>query len=96
MRKLSLLVLAAAACHGGGPTATQGTTPSATLDDLMKARKLSEDDVRAALMTYTPTGRHDEYYMFASGGHSGHVVVIGVPSMRILKYIAVFTPEPWQ
>jgi nitrous-oxide reductase len=24
------------------------------------------------------------------------VIVIGVPSMRILKYIAVFTPEPWQ
>ena len=34
--------------------------------------------------------------MFASGGHSGQVIVIGVPSMRILKYIAVFTPEPWQ
>ncbi|HTJ47166.1 MAG TPA: Sec-dependent nitrous-oxide reductase [Kofleriaceae bacterium] len=62
----------------------------------MKSRKLSEDDVRAALMTYTPTGRHDEYYLFGSGGHSGQVVVIGIPSMRILKYIAVFTPEPWQ
>jgi nitrous-oxide reductase len=23
-------------------------------------------------------------------------MVIGIPSMRILKYIAVFTPEPWQ
>jgi nitrous-oxide reductase len=26
----------------------------------------------------------------------GQVIVIGVPSMRILKYIGVFTPEPWQ
>src|SRR5262249_24407406 len=72
---------------------------SATSDGLaalMKSRKLSEADVKAALMTYTPTGRHDEYYLLASGGHSGQVVVIGVPSMRILKYIAVFTPEPWQ
>ena len=34
--------------------------------------------------------------LFASGGHSGQVIVIGLPSMRILKYIAVFTPEPWQ
>src|SRR5690606_4752732 len=40
--------------------------------------------------------KHDEYYIFASGGHGGNLIVIGVPSMRILKYIGVFTPEPWQ
>jgi nitrous-oxide reductase len=34
--------------------------------------------------------------LFASGGHSGQVHVIGVPSMRLMKTIAVFTPEPWQ
>jgi nitrous-oxide reductase len=34
--------------------------------------------------------------MFSSGGHSGQVFVIGVPSMRMLRSIAVFTPEPWQ
>jgi nitrous-oxide reductase len=62
----------------------------------MKARGLSDADVKAALSTYTPSGKHDEYLTFASGGHSGHVVVVGVPSMRILKYIGVFTPEPWQ
>ena len=33
--------------------------------------------------------------MFASGGHRGQVLVIGVP-MRLLRVIAVFTPEPWQ
>jgi len=43
-----------------------------------------------------PTGRHDEFVMFSSGGHSGQVLVIGIPSMRILKVIGVFTPEPWQ
>lgn len=43
-----------------------------------------------------PTGRHDEFVMFASGGHSGQVLVIGIPSMRILKVIGVFTSEPWQ
>jgi nitrous-oxide reductase len=63
---------------------------------LMKERNLSEADVAAALKTYTPTGVHDPYYTFASGGHGGQVLVIGVPSMRILKVIAVFTPEPWQ
>ena len=83
------------ACGSGKPTATGGGA-STTLTDLMKARGLSEADVQAALKTYTPTGKNDEYLVMASGGHSGQVIVIGVPSMRILKYIAVFTPEPWQ
>jgi nitrous-oxide reductase len=34
--------------------------------------------------------------MFSSGGHNGQVLVVGIPSMRILKVIGVFTPEPWQ
>lgn len=34
--------------------------------------------------------------IFSSGGQSGQVIVYGVPSMRIIKYIGVFTPEPWQ
>ena len=76
------------------PTGGGGT--SSSLTDLMKARNLSEADVNAALKTYTPSGRMDEYLAFSSGGHSGQVIVIGLPSMRILKYIAVFTPEPWQ
>lgn len=63
---------------------------------IAEERGLSEDDLRAAVMTYTPSGMHDEYVMFASGGHSGQVFVIGVPSMRLLRTIAVFTAEPWQ
>ncbi|HEY8447742.1 MAG TPA: Sec-dependent nitrous-oxide reductase [Thermomicrobiales bacterium] len=59
-------------------------------------RGLTPEDVRAALKTYVPSGRYDEYYIFASGGHSGQVLVLGVPSMRLLKVIGVFTPEPWQ
>jgi nitrous-oxide reductase len=63
---------------------------------IVQERNLTPDDIKAALATYTPTGRHDEYVMFASGGHSGQVIVVGLPSMRILKVIAVFTPDPWQ
>ncbi|NIP30893.1 MAG: Sec-dependent nitrous-oxide reductase [Candidatus Dadabacteria bacterium] len=59
-------------------------------------RGLSPQDITAALKTYLPTGKYDEYIMFSSGGHSGQVFVIGVPSMRLLKMIGVFTPEPWQ
>ncbi len=68
----------------------------AQLNKLATDRKLNVDDLIAAAKTYLPSGRHDEYLTFASGGHSGQVFVIGVPSMRLLRSIAVFTPEPWQ
>ena len=63
---------------------------------LVRERKLTPNDVTAALETYMPTGRRDEFVMFSSGGHGGQVLVVGIPSMRILKVIGVFTPEPWQ
>ncbi len=63
---------------------------------LVRERKLTPNDVTAALATYMPTGRRDEFVMFSSDGHGGQVLVIGIPSMRILKVIGVFTPEPWQ
>lgn len=66
------------------------------LQKVMKDRGLTERDVLAAAKTYTPTGMKDEYYVFSSGGQSGQVIVYGVPSMRILKYIGVFSPESWQ
>ncbi len=69
---------------------------SASIRELMRTRGLREVDVEAALKTYVPSGKRDEYVIFASGGQSGQVLVIGVPSMRLLKVIAVFTPEPWQ
>ena len=95
-----LLVLAAFAygCQQGGSsgTGTAATQSSAGLKQIMTDRKLSEADVEAALLTYKPTGVKDDYVIFASGGQSGQILVIGVPSMRLLKVIGVFTPEPWQ
>ncbi|MEO6775600.1 MAG: cytochrome C, partial [Kofleriaceae bacterium] len=79
---------------GNKPSSTLGE--SSSIRDLMEARGLDEADVVAALKTYTPSGKMDEYYVFAGGGQSGNVDVIGVPSMRLLKVIGVFTPEPWQ
>lgn len=69
---------------------------SGALEKVMKARGLTENDVIRAAKTYNPTGGRDEFVVFSSGGQSGQMLVYGVPSMRILKYIAVFTPEPWQ
>ncbi|MBO5658427.1 MAG: Sec-dependent nitrous-oxide reductase [Duodenibacillus sp.] len=73
-----------------------GVYASSDLEAIMKARNLSEKDILAAAKTYQPSGRRDDYMVFSSGGQSGQVIVYGVPSMRIYKYIAVFTPEPWQ
>ncbi len=67
-----------------------------SLSKVAKARGLSDKDLLAAAKTYTPSGKKDEYVVFSSGGQSGQLIVYGVPSMRILKYVAVFTPEPWQ
>lgn len=67
-----------------------------SLQTVMKSRGLTEKDILAAAKTYTPSGKRDEYIAFSSGGQSGQLIVYGIPSMRILKYVAVFTPEPWQ
>jgi len=97
----ALVVGGTLACGPSGDKSQQALQPTngganANIAALMKERGLSEADVNAALKTYTPTGKKDDYYLFSSGGQSGQVLVIGIPSMRILKYIAVFTPEPWQ
>ncbi|MCO5170881.1 MAG: Sec-dependent nitrous-oxide reductase [Planctomycetes bacterium] len=97
----TLLALAVALAATGCPDDDADrriTTPRAgeTVTEIAQRRGLTPDDLRAAAKTYMPTGQHDPYVMFSSGGHSGQVIVIGVPSMRILRVIGVFTPEPWQ
>jgi nitrous-oxide reductase len=52
------------------------------------------DTASAAMKVYVAPGDLDEYYLFSSGGHSGQVFVYGVPSMRHLVTIPVFTPYP--
>ncbi len=99
-RRRSLLALVAlvavvslifTACSGSDEAAGDGSYAS-----IIEERGFTDEQVAAALKTYMPSGEHDPYIMFASGGHSGQIFVIGVPSMRILKELAVFTPEPWQ
>ncbi len=98
-RTFLIIVVVAAVGISVGRTFTSKTNVEAQgpgWQEIAEARGLTEDDLRAAAMTYTPSGVMDEYVMFASGGHSGQVLAIGIPSMRLLRTIAVFTPEPWQ
>jgi len=81
----------------GGGGGGGGAGLSGKAQEVADARGLTPEDVTRAVKTFVPPGKHgDEYFIFASGGHSGQIIVVGVPSMRILKVIAVFAPEPWQ
>ena len=79
-----------------GLSLTANAVSAQSLEEVMEKRGLTQQDLLAAAKTYTPTGGRDEFIVFSSGGQSGQVIVYGVPSMRILKYVSAFTPEPWQ
>ena len=67
-----------------------------TLDEVKKERGLTDADVLAAVKTFMPRGGRDEYFGIVGTGNSGTMIVYGIPSMRIYKYVGVFSPEPWQ
>ncbi|MEX0825745.1 MAG: Sec-dependent nitrous-oxide reductase [Acidimicrobiia bacterium] len=84
------LVVGVAGARLGFSTASGGN-----LADIAADRGLTGAEAEAALATFVAPGDHDDYLMFASGGHSGQMHVIGVPSMRLLKTIPVFAPDSW-
>src|SRR6266498_1804109 len=85
-KALMILVgIAAAVAFYCAPSAPKGSR---------KAPTGASDLAIAAQKTYVAPGDLDEYYMFASGGHSGQIYVYGIPSMRHLSTIPVYTPYP--
>lgn len=58
------------------------------------AQGARSDVQQAAMKSYVAPGDLDEYYFFQSGGHSGQVYVYGIPSMRHICTIPVYTPYP--
>ena len=59
-----------------------------------KSSTAKNERAQNAQDTYVAPGEKDEYYLFYSGGHSGQVFVAGIPSMRHITTIPVFTPYP--
>jgi nitrous-oxide reductase len=53
----------------------------------------SESTKSNAEKVYVPFGEKDDYYLFASGGHSGQMFIYGVPSMRHIRTVPVFSQD---
>jgi nitrous-oxide reductase len=82
-----------------GDVALEGAAHAAgenTIDKVIRERNLTPDEALAALKVFVPPGRYDDFVMVTSGGHRGSVILIGIPSMRILKEIPVYAADSWQ
>jgi nitrous-oxide reductase len=93
---LALVVWACTRPPAAPPPGGGTAEPLGSLEQVALGRSLTPDEARAALETYVPPGKYDEFVMFTSGGHSGSVYLIGIPSLRMLKEIPVYSPNPWQ
>lgn len=75
------------AAHAGAPN---------PLEQIIQARGLTPDEAAAALKVFVPPGKYDDFVMVTSGGHRGSVMLYGIPSMRLLKEVPVYSPDSWQ
>src|SRR5262249_15352812 len=107
-RKSSILVMAAFAAglgveflwsageRGSVPVSDAAVPTGSTFDEIIQQRGLTPDEAEAALKTFVPPGKYDEFVMITSGGHRGTIMLYGIPSMRMLKEIPVYAPDSWQ
>lgn len=73
---------------GAGTLGGAALAGAATLGGVAMTRETWASSVKEAMAkAHVGPGELDEYYGFWSGGHSGEVRVLGVPSMRELLRI---------
>ncbi|MFH1553989.1 MAG: nitrous-oxide reductase [Rhizobiales bacterium 24-66-13] len=80
----SAVAAAAGVTSLGGALAVSGGVATPAQAQAQSAGKLKYE---------VKPGELDEYYVFVSGGHSGELRVVGLPSMRELTRIPVFNRE---
>ncbi|ARB47553.1 TAT-dependent nitrous-oxide reductase [Alloalcanivorax xenomutans] len=79
---------------GAGTLGGAALAGAATLGGVAMTRETWASSVKEAMAkAHVGPGELDEYYGFWSGGHSGEVRVLGVPSMRELLRIPVFNVD---
>jgi len=93
---LAAAVLAGALWPNSAVVSQAQASGSSTLDQIIQARQLTPDEAAAALKTFVPPGKYDDFVMVTSGGHRGSVMLYGIPSMRLLKEIPVYSADSWQ
>src|SRR5262249_41521182 len=79
---LAIAIIAAAFFLRGGvdtpvPTSNAAATAANPLDDIIQRRGLTPDEAEAALETFVPPGKYDDFVMVTSGGHRGTVMLYG-------------------
>ncbi len=80
---------------GAGPS-PQVALANTPIDEIIQERGMTPDEAEAALKTFVPPGKYDDFVMITSGGHRGSILLYGIPSMRMLKEIPVYSPDVWQ
>lgn len=68
-------------------TACAGDNPNASKSSGALGNSSAAEEV------YVAPGEHDEFYAFMSGGFSGQVSVVGLPSGRLFRRIPVFSVD---
>src|SRR6266540_2333132 len=81
MKRNAFLLIGAAAVIGAVAIQVAGC---GTIGSARSAR------ASAAERVYVAPGELDKYYAFLSGGQSGSVFVVGIPSGRLIREIPVF------
>ncbi len=78
-----------------GESAVGAPRGKESFQDVVKRRGLNEQDVLAAVKTYTPDNLKDEGVAANSGGQEGNLPTYVFPSMRMVKYVPINTRQPY-